>query len=154
MKVLVDVNVVIDVIERRPTFFADSYAVLSLIAEGTLDGFIAAGSIADINYILRKGGLTWEQARTALAHLTQVIDMCDTTASDVNHALASGMADLEDAVLAECAKRTGADAIITRDLRDFAASPVPAMSPTQLLNSISPTIMTRLNDSSLNDQHS
>ena len=134
MRVLVDVNVVIDVIEKRPTFFADSYAVLRLIAGGTLDGFIAAGSVADINYILRKGGLTWEQARTALAHLIQVIDVCDTTASDVNHALVSSMVDLEDAVLAECAKRIGADIIVTRDLHDFAASPVPAMTPAQLLS--------------------
>lgn len=136
MKVLIDVNVVIDVIERRPVFFTDSYAVLRLIAEGAVDGFIAAGSIADIHYILRKGGLTPEQARTALVHLTQVIDMCDTTASDVTHALVSDMADIEDAVLAECARHIGADAIITRDLRDFAASPVLAMSPPQFLRHI------------------
>jgi len=134
VKVLIDVNVVIDVLERRPAFFDDSYAVLRMIAEGKMDGFIAAGSIADIYYILRRGGLTADQARTMLAQLIQVIPLCDTTAVDVNDALISGMPDLEDAVLAACAKRIGADAIITRDQHDFTASPVPAMNPFQLLN--------------------
>jgi len=55
VKVLIDVNVVIDVIEQRPTFFDDSYTVLRLVAEGAVNGFVAAGSTADIHYILRRG---------------------------------------------------------------------------------------------------
>ena len=134
MKVLVDINVVIDVLERHPAFFDDSYAVLRLVAEDEIDGFVAAGSIADIYYILRKSGMTSDQVRTTLIRLTQVIDLCDTTAADVNEALALNMPDVEDAVLAACAKRMRADAIVTRDLHDFAASPIPALSPAQLLD--------------------
>ena len=134
MKALLDVNVVIDVLERRPAFFDDSYAVLRLVAENKVDGFIAAGSIADIHYILRRSGLSSDQTRTMLTQLIQVIPLCDTTVSDVNDALISGMPDIEDAVLAACAKRIGADAIITRDQHGFTNSVIPAMSPAQLLD--------------------
>jgi hypothetical protein len=48
-------------------------------------------------------------------------------------ALASKSPDFEDAVLAEAAHQAGAQAIITRNLKDFAHSPVRAYTPTQWL---------------------
>jgi len=133
MRVLLDVNVVIDVLARRAPFFTDSYAVLQLVAAGTLDGFITAGSVADIDYILRRQGLDRHQSRAALASLTQVVSVEDTRGTDVTAALGSAVPDLEDAILASAAWRLGADAIVTRDQRDFAHSPVPAMTPAALL---------------------
>ncbi|MDR0283644.1 MAG: PIN domain-containing protein [Propionibacteriaceae bacterium] len=133
MKVLLDVNVVIDVLERRPAFFANSYAVLQAVAGGRVEGFVAAGSIADIHYILRRAGLTAGQARMALASLIQIVEVGDTTAADINDALVSPMTDPEDALLAACAKRLRADYIVTRDGKDFVNSPVPAITPAQLL---------------------
>ncbi len=43
------------------------------------------------------------------------------------------MADFEDAVLAEAAHQSGAQAIITRNLKDFTRSPVRAYTPRQRL---------------------
>ena len=134
MKVLFDVNVVIDVLQRRPDFFDNSYAVLRLAAEDQIEGYVAAGSIADIYYILRRAGLEPSEVRTALAQLIQIVELADTTAADVNEALLSPMADVEDAVLAACAKRLEATWIVTRNEDDFAASPVPAISPAQFLS--------------------
>ena len=133
MKVLLDVNVVVDVLARRAAFFEDSYAVLSLVAEQEIDGFIAAGSVADIDYILRRQGLDKARSREALVNLTQIVGVVDTKTVDVTEALMSAMPDLEDAVLAACAHRVGADAIITRDPHDFKDSRVPAVDPAQFL---------------------
>jgi len=43
------------------------------------------------------------------------------------------MDDYEDALLATCAKRRRIELIITRNLKDFAGSPVKAISPDDFL---------------------
>jgi hypothetical protein len=48
-------------------------------------------------------------------------------------ALVGKMPDFEDAVLAEAAYQAGAQAILTRNLKDFAHSPVRAYTPQQWL---------------------
>jgi hypothetical protein len=41
--------------------------------------------------------------------------------------------DIEDCLQAECAASVGADYIITRNTKDFIASPVPAITPEDFL---------------------
>jgi len=48
-------------------------------------------------------------------------------------ALESKYKDFEDGVVAEAAQKIGAQAIITRNVRDFKTSAVPAYSPDELL---------------------
>jgi hypothetical protein len=42
----------------------------------------------------------------------------------------------EDAVVASVAEATGSDYILTRNVPDFAGSPVPAMTPTEFLETL------------------
>jgi predicted nucleic acid-binding protein len=132
MRVLIDTNVVIDVIERREPFLADSYAVLRLIAEDELTGFLPAGSVADVYYIIKKSKDAGT-AQGAILALLELVALCDTTAGDISSALLLGFSDFEDAILAATAKREKADFIITRNERDFAKSPVSAISPKDFL---------------------
>jgi predicted nucleic acid-binding protein len=132
MRVLIDTNIVIDVIERREEFFDDSYAVLRVAAKGWIEVFIPAGNIADVHYIIRKSKKA-VAAREAIASLLQLVDACDTTASDVSSALSLGIGDFEDAILAATARREKAEYIITRNEKDFVNSPVPAISPAEFL---------------------
>ena len=44
--------------------------------------------------------------------------------------------DFEDAVQIQTAKRVGADFIITRNVKDFMKSSIPAYNPEELLNRI------------------
>jgi hypothetical protein len=46
------------------------------------------------------------------------------------------MKDFEDALVASVAEVTGSDYIVTRNVPDFAGSPVPAMTPTEFLEAI------------------
>ena len=43
------------------------------------------------------------------------------------------MADFEDAVMSESARRINADCIITRNTKDFLKSKVPAVTPAEFL---------------------
>jgi flavin reductase (DIM6/NTAB) family NADH-FMN oxidoreductase RutF len=63
----------------------------------------------------------------------ELLDILDTTQSDVRRALASDISDFEDAVMAETALREGMDCIVTRNLPDFSRSPVPVYAPHDLL---------------------
>jgi predicted nucleic acid-binding protein len=129
MRVLLDTNIIVDVLERRETFFDHSYAVIKLAAEGKLNAFTPAGSIADVYYIIRKSGKNPVAARDAIAALLQLVHVCDTATSDVTAALTLPVADFEDSILAATARREKAEYIITRNERDFIQSPVSAVSP-------------------------
>jgi hypothetical protein len=49
---------------------------------------------------------------------------------------ASGLKDFEDAVVASVAEATGSEYIVTRNVPDFAGSPVTAITPTEFLEAI------------------
>jgi predicted nucleic acid-binding protein len=136
MKVIIDTNVIIDVLEHRDEFFADSYAVLQLAAHGKLEGFVSAGAISDIYYIIRKSLGNAGKSREAVMGLLELVELCDTASSDIMSALLLRIADFEDAILAATAKRENADFIITRNERDFTNSPVRAVSPSVFLKDL------------------
>jgi hypothetical protein len=73
------------------------------------------------------------RARQNIGNFLQVMELAMVTRAAVNAAIRSEMTDFEDAVLACAAHLAGAQAIITRNLRDFAKSPVRAYTPTQFL---------------------
>jgi predicted nucleic acid-binding protein len=72
-------------------------------------------------------------ARQTIAEYIASMELAPVNHAVVHAALQSPMRDFEDAVLAHAAAQTGADAIVTRNLRDFAKSPVRALSPEQWL---------------------
>jgi predicted nucleic acid-binding protein len=138
MKVIIDTNVIIDILERREPFFADSYRLVQLGLQGVLDALVGAGAVTDAYYIisqsLRRQGISdVSKAKEKIAALKTLVGICDTTAPDIDAALALNMTDFEDAVVAATAKREGADYIVTRNEADFAGSPVLAICPHEFL---------------------
>ena len=77
--------------------------------------------------------LSRQESRAALARLLSLVEVALVNRSVIDAALRSGMADFEDAVLAESASLAGADVIVTRNLRDFRNSPVVALGPDEFL---------------------
>ena len=72
-------------------------------------------------------------ARQHLAQLLCLVEVAPVTRPVVEHALTSPMADFEDAVLAHAAALSGAQAVITRNGRDFQGGPLRVYSPNQWL---------------------
>jgi len=132
MKALIDTNVILDVFSGREPHFEASSAFLRLC--GTqITGLIAASQTTDIFYLLRREGKNAAEAKTIIQKLTDNTKIIDVTTTDVKNALASDMADYEDALLAFGGKRIKSDYIVTRNEKDFAKSPVPALSPQSFL---------------------
>ena len=57
----------------------------------------------------------------------------EVSEEDCIKALGSQITDYEDAVIAQVARRNGCDYIVTRNLKDFENSPIPAVSPSQFI---------------------
>ena len=132
MRVLIDTNVVLDVLCAREAFLPASSAVWKLCETGHLDGHLAALSAPNIVYILRKE-LDPETVQQIIEQLSLIFSVEDLKADDLKKAAAMRTADFEDALQMVCAARIKADFIVTRNIRDFLSSKVPAVTPAELL---------------------
>ncbi|MEK7795432.1 MAG: PIN domain-containing protein [Candidatus Hydrogenedentota bacterium] len=135
MKILVDLNVMLDFLERRESFFEDAASVLDRVLNGNLVGVLPAHGVTTLYYFLAKTvdpKQTQEFLRWMLANFE--IGSCD--ASVLTAAIDLGFDDYEDAVTAVIASRTGCEYIVTRNRRDFDRSPTPALAPGQFLTRI------------------
>jgi predicted nucleic acid-binding protein len=117
-------------LDRAPWFEASNKVFLSLSQEDRY-GFLAASSITDVYYLLRKSTQDIEKAKSIVFKLLTHIDVIDVNRADCDTALASNMGDFEDAVLAHSANRHGMDVIVTRNAKHFRDSPVLAISPAE-----------------------
>ncbi|MHB8125796.1 MAG: type II toxin-antitoxin system VapC family toxin [Desulfitobacteriaceae bacterium] len=133
MNVMIDTNVILDAgLNRRP-FNAFAEKILLLVADEKVNASITASSVTDIYYFLRRDYQNSDRAKEMLINFFNIFEVIDVTKSDCEKALGLPMDDYEDALLATCAKRRRIELIITRNLKDFAESPVKAISPDDFL---------------------
>ena len=132
MRVLLDTNVVLDVLLDRKDFVAESLAMVDLVERGAVTGLLCATTVTTLAYLAGKS-IGKQQATKQIRQLLTLFEIAPVTRAVLDGALASKATDFEDAVLAEAAHQAGAQAIITRNLRDFAHSPVRAHTPAQWL---------------------
>lgn len=133
MKVLVDTNILLDVLCSRQEFLEDSAKLFRLCEVSKVDGYISALSIPNIMYILRKE-LDPDKAKDIYNKLTLIFTVCDLKADDLKKATDLKFKDFEDAVQSVCAARIRADYIVTRNIKDFSGSKVPAVKPAELFD--------------------
>lgn len=129
---MLDTNVVLDVLLDRTAFVDQSSQILDLVERGAVTGLLCATTITTLAYLAGKA-VGKQQATKQIRQLLSLFEVAPVTRAVLDAALASKEADFEDAVLAEAALQAGAHAIITRNLRDFAHSPVRAHTPAQWL---------------------
>ncbi|MDR1963898.1 MAG: PIN domain-containing protein [Planctomycetaceae bacterium] len=137
LTLLIDTNIYLDVILKREPFFAESAKILSLADGINICFFITATTVVNMYYILRKV----KGRDIALSYLKKTVntDGIDLLAVDkrvILESLHSDMTDFEDAVQASAADFEGINYIITRNVKDFRQSPVPAISPEKLLQKL------------------
>jgi len=129
---MLDTNVVLDMLQARQSFVGDAEAVFDMVERNAMTGLLCATTITTLAYLAAKTVSKVEAARQIRMLLT-LFEVAPVTRAVLDGALKSKAPDFEDAVLAEAASMAGADAIITRNLRDFAHSPVRAHTPAQWL---------------------
>lgn len=135
MRILIDTNVILDVLCARENFLAASSMVWKYCETKKLEGYISALSVPNIVYILRKE-LTPEKTQQIIEQLFLIFAVADLKSEDLKKAAQMKTSDYEDALQMTCAARLKADFIITRNIRDFINSRVPAVKPSELLEKI------------------
>lgn len=135
MKVLIDTNILLDVLCNRSEFVEDSKKIWKYCEVKKIDGYISALSIPNIVYILRKE-LNPEKTSEILEQLTLIFSIADLKSVDLIKAASMKFADYEDALQSVSASRIKAQYIVTRNIKDFQASKVPAVKPSELLERI------------------
>ncbi|HST58836.1 MAG TPA: PIN domain-containing protein [Longimicrobium sp.] len=132
MKLLLDVNVVLDVALNRMPFVVDAARVLTGIDRGRAQGYVAAHTVTTVFYVVAKNQ-GYQGAVAAVAELLRILDVVPAERADLSQALSLGWRDFEDAVQSVSATKAGADYIVTRDLKDFRDSVVPVCEPAFVL---------------------
>jgi predicted nucleic acid-binding protein len=128
MNVLIDANVVFDVVEKRQPHYAASNQVLCLCRRRALAGMVAYHTIANVFYQYGKAAVPFLKD-SLLPHVRTV----SADSPLIIQAMAWGMTDFEDALQAAAARANGAAFIISRNVKDFRQSHVPALTPSDYL---------------------
>ncbi len=139
MRVLIDTNILLDFLLQREPFRQDAEELFQAIDSGQIIGYVTATTLTDIFYIARRHTRSIEQARQAVLETLIVMVVCPVNRAILESALASSIADFEDAVQIACAVSQGLEAILTRDTQDFANSTIPVLSVRQLLEQLEQT---------------
>lgn len=130
--ILVDLNVVLDVIQKREPHFGASATVLSRVVSGTVAGALPAHAVTTIHYLVGRHQPR-EVADSAVDWLLRYFAIVAVGRDQFLRARALGWEDFEAAVVAAGAESSGCSAIVTRNVKDFAGSPVDALTPQEWL---------------------
>ena len=119
---------------KRNPFSEDAEKIIELCMEKNVQGCIAAHTVSNLFYILRKH-LTKEKRRDILLNLCKMFTVVGIDANKLEFALRNiEFNDFEDCLQVECAKDFEADFIVTRNVKDFAGSTVPVVEPSELIS--------------------
>ena len=126
MRLLVDTNIIIDCLRKRHPHAESASLLLGLGKLGEFELWVSPTQMGDAFYLLTDGG------KKPLAHAVQeelrdvrsAVRVCQFGESEVDKALASDWPDFEDALVYEAARSLKADALITRNQKDFEKSTI------------------------------
>ena len=133
-RILIDTNILLDYLLEREPFFEDAKNVILSCIDGNTKGCIAAHSIPNMFFILRKD-YNAKERREILLNLCTIFDVEGIDKSKLLSGLANeNFSDFEDCLQMECAKSYGAEYIVTRNVSDYSISDVMAIQPSEYLN--------------------
>ena len=134
MELLIDTNIILDVLQKREPWFNSSYSIFAACIQGKHRGYVSAHSLSDLFFILRKSHDLQARKNTIIllcTHFTVISESGNDYMSVVQNEM---LDDLEDGLQIRCAENYKLDFIITRNIKDFKDSAVPAIEPENFLS--------------------
>lgn len=132
MKVFLDANVLIDVVQNRIDFVETSSKVLQLGLDGECELCASDITFTTVSFYARKNR-TQEQLYEVLQSLRDFIDVAPSGKIAIDWALQQKSKDFEDSVQYYTALRSGAEYIVSRNVRDYPYNDIPVVSPIDFL---------------------
>lgn len=137
MGALLDTNIVLDALARRKPWHKDAQELLFLASCGKCDLHVSGSTIIDIYYLVNKH--VYHDKSESLRVVDVLMESLNVVNVGVRECLMAThgeMLDFEDAVVAEAARSAGLDYIVTRNMADYAGSPVTPILPADYLELI------------------
>jgi len=131
MKVAIDLNVLLDVVQKRNNY-PSSAAVLEAVVENKVQGFIHAHLVTTLYYLTARYS-SREKANLLIEWILTHFEIGVETKQEFLTAISLGFPDFEDAVVAGVARSQQCGFIITRNIKDFKNFPVQAVTPEEFL---------------------
>ena len=132
MRVLLDTDVVLDILADRQPFVVEASVLWLAHEQRQLEAYISPITPVNVFYILHRQ-VGSAQARQLVGRLLATISVCPLDQTVLANAHALPMADFEDAVQAAAAAAMGLDSLVTRNIRDYSATPLPILTPAEAL---------------------
>ena len=139
MRIFVDANVLIAVLNKEYPRFDEAARVLSLSGKRPYRIYVSAVSLAIAWYFAEKKSgskLAAQKFEVLLKHIE--VTPCGADEIKRLNSYMPGI-DWEDGLQVSSAQSAGCDAIVTFDLKDYYFSPIPFFSPKNLLLHLSRT---------------
>ena len=126
MKLMLDSSVLLDYLCRREPFYASARKLLILGRVKEFDLWFTGAQASDIFYTLTRGGKKTyaAQARCDVKKLCEAVRVCGIGEAEFRAVLDSTWDDIEDACVYQAALKIKADAIVTRNKKDFERSSI------------------------------
>ncbi len=139
-KLFIDTNIVIDLLSRREPFFEEAAELFSLADIKQVELSVSSLTIANTSYILMKQ-LGSNKAKSVLRKLRLILRVLPLDDKIIGLTLNDEtFSDFEDGLQYFTAIEAGQELIITRNLKDFKNSKLPAMTARQFIGTIESNI--------------
>jgi predicted nucleic acid-binding protein len=135
-KIFIDTNIVIDLLSRREPFFEAAAELFSLADKKQVELSVSSLTIANTSYVLLRR-MDPSKAKSVLRKLRLILKTLPLDDKIIGLALNDEtFTDFEDGLQYFTALEFEQDIIITRNLKDFKNSKLPAMTAKQFLESM------------------
>ena len=132
MKVLLDVNVVLDFLLVRQPWYPEAAQVWEAHRNGHVSANVAAFGLPTIYYIVRRH-IDRQRAHDCVQICLTSLEIVSVQRSTLELSLTFAGNDFEDDLQMACATEANLDAIVTRDRSGFSGSSMLVLTPAELL---------------------
>jgi len=136
VKVLFDTNVVLDLLMDRAPHSDAAAELFAKVEDGSVVGYLCGTTITTVYYLTAKV-VGAKKAREEVHKILALFDVAPVNRAVLESALSADFANFEDAVIHEAACHAGAEAIITRNQKDFKRARISVYIPTELARILS-----------------
>jgi predicted nucleic acid-binding protein len=133
--VLIDLNILLDVLQKRAPFYEASAGILAAVETGRIQGYLAAHSLTTLFYLVQKDKSSAE-ARATITNLLQFIQVAPVDQGTIEQALNLDYRDFEDAVQMISAVQCKVDCLVTRNVKDYKPALLPVIKPVDFLGTL------------------
>ncbi len=128
-KVFVDTNVLLDILLERTPWANDAAVLFSMADRKEIELLCCSLSFSTAIYLMQRFKYSRKEIVSKLSIIKSICTVTTVNEAVIDRMLQSDFNDLEDAIQYYSALAFGAEVIVTRNIKDFAASKIPVVSP-------------------------